>query len=470
MSESGPAPATGRSPRSGLSRRSCLLIIPIVGGVLLLTIALALVISLVLQNDLFKDLFKADTNPGMPVEVVKLTPTTAASPLPPPSCETIISSGDVQVAVSLPISLTVGGEAFPVVAVVSEEGGLTYTPNHPGSAAWVCGTVVNYVVLLEPTPDNETLLGSLRPGDEIKLHLSNGVVLLFRFAEQREVAANEKSVFEQMRPRLTLILEREGDVWQIATADYVAETEPVEPPSGTLAQPGTPVRVGDAQVTVTRGYAERGGADLLPGTMYYLVEFSVENIGTVPLDASAFNTQLEDSVGNEYLLSPAASAAGEHGPLSGEIAPGATVQGSAGYLVPEPLAGPSLIWTFAPRSGSELRAKVSIPYEPGEAAPETAAQAEVDITDAFLSSDGDVLVVEGEVTNVGQVRLSVELSDISLTSSAGISELRLAAPPLPWTIQPGATQVIELQYTKPDASAALLALLGYSFEIQGLQR
>jgi len=45
----------------------------------------------------------------------------------------------------------------------------------------------------------------------------------------------------------------------------------------------------------------------------------------------------------------------------------------------------------------------------------------------------------------------------------------MAAPLLPWTVQPGQTQVIELQYPKPDAPAALLTLLGYSFEIQGLR-
>jgi hypothetical protein len=294
------------------------------------------------------------------------------------------------------------------------------------------------------------------------------VDLLFRFVEQREVAANEASVFEQMRPRLTLILERESGTWQIAMADYVAETEPVEPSSGTLAQLGQPVRVGDAQVTAIRGYAESSGPDLLAGTMYYLLEFSVENVGAVPLDAAAFNMQLQDGVGNLYLFSPAASAAGEHGSLSGEIVPGATVQGTAGYLVPEALAGPALIWTFSSRPGSELRASVSIPYETG-VEPTLAAQAEVTITDAFLSGDGDVLIVEGEVQNMGGEPLTVELSDVSLTSSAGMSDLRMAAPPLPWTVQPGQTQVIELQYTKPDAPAALLALLGYSFEIQGLR-
>jgi len=238
----------------------------------------------------------------------------------PPSCETIVSSGDVQRAVPLPISLTVGSESFPVVAIVPEEAGWTHPSGYPGAAAWVCGTVVNYVVGLEPVPENETLLGGMRPGDEIKMHLSNGVDLVFRFVEQREVAANEAGVFEQMRPRLTLILEREIGTWQIAVADYVAETEPVEPPSETLVQLGQPVRAGDAQVTAIRGYAEPSEPDLLPGTM-----------------------------------------------------------------------------------------------------------------------------------------------------SAGMSDLRMAAPLLPWTVQPGQTQVIELQYPKPDAPAALLTLLGYSFEIQGLR-
>jgi hypothetical protein len=49
-----------------------------------------------------------------------------------------------------------------------------------------------------------------------------------------------------------------------------------------------------------------------------------------------------------------------------------------------------------------------------------------------------------------------------------MSALRSAAPQLPWIIQPGQSQIIELEYPKPDASAALLELLGHSFEIGGL--
>ena len=414
----------------------------------------------------------------MPLEVVKLTPTvTSAVPTPPlpSSCETIVGSGDVQVAVSLPISLTVGGESFPVVAIDSpsppiQGGGWIHPSGYPGSATWVCGTVVNYVMGLDPKPENEALLVASRPGDEIKIHLSNGTELFFRFVERWEADANDARVFEQARPRMTLVVEREDGTWQVATADYVSETESVQPPSGALSQPGEQVRVGDAQVTVIRGHAERDGADLLPGTMYYLVEFSVENVGTAVLDATTFNMQLWDAVGNEYLLSSEASTFGEYGPLGDEIGPGITMQGTAGYLVPETLAGPALTWTFTPQPGSELRASVSIPYETDAQSPSPGqANVTIDEDSTFVSSDGDFLVIGGEVRNTGGEPLTVELSDINLTSSAGMGALRSAAPPLPWTIQPGQAQIIELQYEKPDASTVLLVILGYSFEIRGLQ-
>jgi hypothetical protein len=475
MSEA-PVPELEESPQistnpfepDSMTQHRRLLIIPVIGGILILLGAVALIAFIGLRRFLLRD----EANPSMSLRVVKLTPTASApapsSPLPLPPCKTIISSGDVQVAAPLPTSLSVGNEQFPVVAVVSDQAGWTYPSEASGSAAWICGTVVNYVVGLEATPENEALLAGLRPGDEIKLSLSNGAELLFQFAELQEgVVANEVSVFEQIRPRLTLILEVEDGTWRVATANYFSSIEPIEPPSGTMAQLGQPVRVGDAQVTVIRGHAERGGTGLLPGTMYYLVEFSVENVGGATLDAGGFNMELQDGVGNEYLLSPAASAFGEYGSLSGQIAPGAATQGTAGYLVPDTLAGPTLIWTFSPGPTAELRGSVSIPYEPG-AEPVLAGQADVTITDAFLSDNGNVLNIEGEVRNTGNGSLAVEMDDISLTSSAGMSALRSAAPPLPWVIDPGQTQIIDLQYDTPAASTALLTLLGYSFEIGGL--
>jgi len=454
----------------GPSPRRWLLLAPIVVGTCLLLTAVVLILILLVRGSLPG---VSEPTPTVPVEIESspspTPPESAATPVPPPRCETIISSGDTELPVPLPISLTVDSAVFPVKALVPEAQGWTYPADYSGAAAWVCGTVVNYVMVLEPTPENTALLESMKPGDEVTLRLSNGTDLLFRFTERREVAAQEPSVLEQRRPRSTLIVAGETGTWQVATADYVAEAEATQLPSGRLAKLNETVLVGDVQVTVTKWHVKRNQPNQQPGTMFYLVEFSVENVGTEPLDADLISMQLQDSAGNWYLLSPSATAAGENGPLSGNIAPGTTAQGTAGYIVPEMLAGPNLIWTFTPRPGMEEQVSVSIPYQ-GEARPPGAIdQIEVSITDAFLSSDGTTLVIEGELHNTGDEAFSVELNNVSLTSSAGIGELRMAAPPLPWTVAPGQRQVIELQYAKPDAPAALLTLLGYTFEIQGLK-
>lgn len=462
MTESAPPPRAEQSPQASPSRQRALLIASVAGGAFLLLIAAALIVFLGLRGTLFGD----KTAPITPTQAVKPTPTVPISPLPSPTCETIISSGEVELAVPLPVSLTVTSKVFPVAPLVPQEQSWAYPPGQSGSAAWLCGTIVNYVVGLEPTPENEALLAALRPGDEIVLRLSNRTELFFRFTERREATVGEESVLRQRKPRLTLIVGKGNDTWQVAAADYVAETEPVEPPSsGAVAQPGQLVRLGDVQMTVVKGHVGQSEADLPAGTMYYLVEFTVENTGQTSLDPGGFSMTLNDGVGNSYLLSPAASAVGEHGPLSGEIAPGATAKGTAGYIVPDPLAGPSLSWTFAPRPGSEIRASVQIPHESG--AP-SAVHADVTISDAFLNDARDTLIIEGEIRNSGASQITVEARDISLSSSAGISELQMAAPPLPWAIQPGQSQVIELQYVRPGASSVLLELLGYSFEIGGL--
>jgi hypothetical protein len=473
MNRSAPPPSPD-SPRSSLLQQRWLMALPIIAGVVLLLIAVLLVIVLGLRSLLPSP--EGDAGVSLIVTKIAATPTSPASPVTPqppeslPSCETIISSGDVEIVSSLPISLTLGGESFPVEAVLAEEG-WGYPAGSSGSAAWVCGTVVNYVVVLEPVAENETLLAGLALGDEITLRLSNGVQLFFSFEQQGEMETDElASVFEQFEPGLTLLLEQDSGAWLVVTATYVTRVEPVFPSSPeSLVRPEVPVRVGDAQVTVQEGYALRSAPDLPGGMMYYLVEFSVENVGTTPLNADFFTMQLQDSLGNRYLPSSVASAFGESGLIEGEIAPDEVVAGSAGYWVPETLAGPELIWTFSPSPGSEVWASVGIPYEgePEEVA--EPARAQVFVTDALLGRDESILIVEGEIRNTGGSLLTVEARDITLSSASGIGELIAAAPPLPWTIEPGQTRVVELQFERPDASSVLLTLLGYSFEISGLE-
>jgi hypothetical protein len=447
--------------------------LPIVAGLALLLLAVLLVVILGLRSLIPSE--EGDAGVSLIVTKIAATPATPAAPTPSPtpetapSCETIVSSGDVSIVSSPPLSLTIGNQPFPVESVLAEDG-WSYPTGSTGSAAWVCGTVVNYVVVLEPTAENEALLAGLAAGDEIALRLSSGVVLFFGFEQQGEMKTDEMgSVFAQFEPRLTVLLEQGGDSWLVVSATYVTRVEPAQPSlPDLLAKPSVPVRVGDAQVTVLDAYALRSAPDLPAGTMYYIVEFSVENVGTTPLNADLFTMQLQDSLGNQYLLSSVASAFGDSGLLKGELAPNEAASGSAGYWVPGELAGPTLVWTFSPSPGSEVWASVGIPYagEPELAEP---ARAEVTLTDALLSNDKSTLLIEGEIRNTGGSPLTVEVRDITLSSSAGMGELILAAPPLPWTVEPGQTRVIELQFESPAASSVLLDLLGYSFEISGLE-
>lgn len=456
-----PASPPERSPGSSSPHRRQLLVLSVAIGAVLLFIAIVILIYLGLRGT-----GQPSAGTPTPTEGVRPTATAPASPILAPSCEAILSSGNVEVSMALPISLTAGNAAsYPVVPIVPQEDAWVYPQGRSGDGVWVCGTVVNYVIGLDPTAANEELVGNLAPGDEIRLQLSNGAVLLFRVAERRDVSPGAAAATSQQQPRLTLVLPK-SDTWQIAIADYAAEAEPAEPPTtGASAQLGQPVEVDGVRVTVSEGTLERRG-DLAQGTAYFIVEFTVENPGEQPLATETFSMRLRDSLGNTYLVSPQASEAGESGALTGQIQPGASAQGSAGYVVPDPLPTGEIAWIFSPRPGSQ-QVSVSIPHEyTGDA---VALQPDVRVTDAFLSSDGSILIIEGEVQNRDTRPLVVEPSDVTLSSSAGVGELVTEAPPLPWTIQPGQLQVIELQYQRPEASTVLLELLGYSFEISGVQ-
>lgn len=448
-----PAPTTGGTPRFPLSGQS-LRIAYIAGGLLVMLAVAAIAISFGLGSR------------GQPTDDTEAAPGIGAPAAPTPDCETIISSGDVEVSVALPVALTLKGARYPVEPIVPEVEAWQYPPERSEAALWFCGTVVNYVVGLEPTAANQALLADLAPGDEIELRFANGAGLLFRYSERRAVVAGDSDVLAQRRPQLTLILPDE--TWQVAKADYAALEQP-----GTGAVPtasgqiGQPVQVGDARVTVTQAYAQREN-DLSPGTMYYLVEFSVENVGQVPLAASAFSMRLGDVFGNTYLVSQSASEAGESGPPSGEILPGASARVTAGYLVPEQLPVGTLTWMFSSRPGSREEVSIGIPYS-GEGVPHRGSGAEVAVDDAFLSHDGGTLVIVGRLRNGGAEPLTVGEGDLTLSFDAGPGQLISTTPPLSWLVEPGQSQEFELQYRRPAAPVAVLELFGYAFEIAGLQ-
>jgi len=397
---------------------------------------------------------------GVPLEISRVPSLPSTSALPPP----IVEVGDVQTPLAMPVLLEVKGQSLPVkpsapggdpwVAVSAYSEGLT----------WIHGTVVNYVFGLDPASEVGEVVEGLQQGDLVTLHLSSGTLLTFRVGGREEVEPRDPALLAQSRPGLTLVSVG-PEVWSAVTAEFEAAEEPATAGGGTAAEVGQPVQVGDVRIVVLEGHAEREGAGLTPGTMIYFVEFSLTNTGSSPLDPTAFRMELEDGLGNRYAPSLGAAGAGRYGPLSQPIRSGEEVSGTAAYIVPTSLPGPTLIWTFSPAPATELQARFSIPYAPP---PATTALAQVQVLEAFLGEDGATLHVVAEVHNSGEVPLTVGVEDVALSSSVGPGELQVAAPPLPWTIEPGATRQVELQFARPGASTAIVTILGYTFEISGM--
>lgn len=450
-----PAPPAPPPPARGFISR----VPPVVlwlGGVGVAILLITLVALLALRPVLFPR-----RPEGIPLSVTKVVPGVSPLPVPAPPVAEI---GNTEVSLPVPASLEVGGRTFPVQPVRVEGGVWNVAESDTGAAFWAYSTVIHYVLGLEPTEENRALVGGLREGDEIGLRLSSGARLTFGVVQQKRVAPDDTSLFAQTRPGLTLVVLDEGERLA-AVADFRDIVEPTPSAGGPTAGPGQPVQVGTARVTIVEGHAERGLPDLPGGTVAYFVEVTVENGGTAPLFPRDFAADLLDADGNRYIPSPSLAGKGKYGPMPEEIPAGGKAEGTFAYVIPEAVAGPALTWVFGPQAASELRARFSLPYTPPPAA---VAEAEVDVTQAFLGEGGEVLHVVARVRNRGSATLVVTEKDVSLSSRAGPGELQVAAPPLPWEIGAGQAREVELQFARPRAPSCVVTILGYTFEISGL--
>ncbi len=450
---SSPKPPRGGGPTSIRLSRPLVIVGGIIGALLLIALGFLFV----------RSLLPSPTEPG-PGESPLETPPT--SPLPPtPVAPPLVEVGESEVPLAVPTLLEVGGRSIPVrPSLPQAEDPWAVEAGQSDTAVWLYGTVVNYVLGLPPTDENRETVRGIQKGDPLVLRLSDGSRITFRALLPDEVPVGSEEVFEQTQPRLTLIL-LDPTAWTVLRADFEAVVEPTPATGERMAEVGQTVQVGDARVVVLEGHAERGGAGLAPGTMLYFVEVLVRNTGDAALTPSTFLMVLEDGKGNRYTPSPSAAGAGKHGPLPESIGPGREVKGSVAYVVPEDLAGPNLIWTFSPTPASEVRTRFSIPYAPPA---NPAPLPEVTILEAFLGENGTILHVVAEIHNPGDEILTVTADDIALSSSAGPGRLQTPSPPFPWVIAGGKTRQVELQFDRPEASTAVVTILGYTFEISGM--
>ncbi|MDX1615045.1 MAG: hypothetical protein R3300_12100, partial [Candidatus Promineifilaceae bacterium] len=94
--------------------------------------------------------------------------------------EAISDSGTVSVTLESPAFLSVSGERYNVLPVVSEPGP-DWRPaiESETTAAWSYGTVINYVFAVNDDESNRAILDGVTLGDEIVLTTSSGDELAF---------------------------------------------------------------------------------------------------------------------------------------------------------------------------------------------------------------------------------------------------------------------------------------------------
>jgi hypothetical protein len=393
-------------------------------------------------------------------------------PIPPEGATCLHVNGQL-VECTTPVTLEVRGRLISVQAQEPAEGAWPYFADHPDYASWVHGTVVNYVLGLATSEENDALFLEVGDSDVFTLTLENDTRLIFRFATYTE-ADNPAVIFQQQQPALTLVLlGQQREAKPVITGAW---TETIPGPGTALltrgAGPGTPVPAAGATLTVLGGSYLRDPALGLPeGNGYFLVDFSLVYSPTITtteaLNTDAFKLVLADANGISYDPTTAAAAHGRYPPPIGLLLPGETMIATVGYLVDD-LTGDVVLWQAQLRPQDPEPLTFAIPFESGPAGEAALAQAVVSVTAVELGPDGSTLVIIGSVANPSQETLSVQPTDAVLSTGLAQSPLTASDPPWPWQVGAGGQLPFRLTFLKPPTQTAIFSLIGRTFALNNI--
>lgn len=415
-------------------------------------------------------------NAGRPATSAPTAPSAAqAQPTLPITTALRIVVNDTPVPPGIPNRLTIRNVTFDVVILRPDEGdGWDIDPAAAQTAYWAAGTLVNYVIGVPATKDNQATIASLRQGDLILLDTSIGT-LHYRVSHSETVRVDEPvSLRDQSNPQLTLMLLGDSgvgsDLRQAVIAAYTDEGT-----ANSLTTLGAVINLGDVRVrTLSARLVPGANVGLPAGQNYYQVNVEISSLITRVLDAAQFTAQLVDANGARYPVSEAASSAdGGLGWTRGALSPGQTITATSGFQVPVGLPGPRLEWNFAVEANTPYIARVTLPYEQivvePTAQPTEAPIAEVSLLNVNISPEGNELRIVGTVRNLTNRFLPVSLRDFSLESGGNLTALNASLPALPWSITPGETLAFQLTFSRPPGGQpAIFRMFDQAFEISGL--
>lgn len=354
----------------------------------------------------------------------------------------IVDASGVKTGLVVPRTLEVSGVSF-VVQPVKVTAGDWELPGDERAVSWVFGTVINYVLGLEATAANKTLLARLQPGAELVLRTSTGPAWRFAFVDLVRVPPQVSEVFRQNRPGLTLALVGAPDEETriVARAVYLPQSE-VNQPAGSEnpAALGEPVVLQDALKLVVVSHRAQLSGDEPGGFVSVAVGLRLENRSGRGLPATSFSTQV---TGAGMTFPPQAIDG-----LPETLAVGAVVSPTLRYVLPENVAQSRTVWQFSPVPGGE-QTRVALPALAGPFRPV------VNVADAAMRADGR-LEITLRVSSPLQAR-TVTGADIAVDGGALFA-------PVDFRVEAGQESLLTLPI-KPLAERLTLTVLGEAFEI-----
>lgn len=446
------------------------------GPLPIIVLSILVVISLIAVCGLGYALFRStgdDASGGAEAEPTPFSQQGGAVPSGGPQNEALVygisDSTTVSVTLDAPVSLSIAGRNL-VVQPLSVNPDGTWAPPISGenSVGWVFGSIVNYLMALNPTDENKAMLEALVPGDQMVIVTQSGSELIFEFESSSLVAVNDQSSFSQLTPSMTLALMEEGDDQRlIAHGRYVmTESTRGTSSSGATVNVGETAQLSDVQVTVTGVSYLPNNPNSPPGFAFFVVDFQIFNAGTTAIDISTLQLTLIDEIGNQYALNPVASRLGEYAPLTGGfLNAGDSLPISVGYQVPEGLVSTSVTLTVR-RTDTGEQVQVNIPFSGSSAVFNT----NIVLQSVEISADLTSMNLVGQIINNGDQPVIATQEDVWLRTADGSSYLMLSTnPAFPWTIPPGQTLQYGVTFQTPRGQqTAIFNVLNQPFQLTNL--
>ncbi len=384
------------------------------------------------------------------------------------SYEASSETGVITVTLETPIFLNVAGEEFSVQSTTRVKNGvwIPETQNET-TAAWAYGSVINYVFGMPNTNENRELLESLVIGDEIVLRTRGGSTNTFAFNSRELLDSDNEDVYAQNAPGVTIVLIEEEPEEQrvVVHGRYVVSENQAFAEGGRVVELGETAQLENLQITATGVTFLFDRPEIPPGFAFYLIDYQVQNIGSAPINTSGLQLVLADELGNLYALNPTATQLGSYRLLTGQIAPGQTIAATAGYQIPSSLESVNLRWTVSLDDPGNF-IQVNIPFKDAD---DSGQNAVIQVEQARVSLDGTSVVLNGQITNLGEQPLVVNSNNIML-SGDGSSYLMLSTnPAFPWVVPPGETIQFLVTFQRPSGSTAVFRILNQPFELTGLR-